>query len=431
VTPRRSPSLARLIRSPSPYLIVPALFILITAALTPATEFLRNQGDVGLYLENARAIVGGEIPYRDLQLEYPPLALVPMVVPYLAGLPFGEVTLDLYAWLFAGWEALLVLALGFVLIGIARAIGAHGRAGDPAWNVTWRLPILVAGAALAITWRFDLFAALLLAAALWAGLAHRPTLAGILLGLGVLAKLFPIVAAPALALAWLAPLDDRRLIRFGLATVVTVVVGMLPFLAVAGVDALSFLGYQAQRGLEIESVGAGLVLLDGLMRGQPVETHSPFKAVEVFGPLASTWLGLLPVMTIAGFGALAVAGGRRLRLDVRAVGRIEPATVTAIAGAAILVLLLTSKVFSIQYVVWLVPFAALLPRWKFWLAAATVALTMPIHPFLFADLVRQEALPILVLNLRNALLVVLTLWVLVELARPGVGRDGDAQQGRA
>jgi hypothetical protein len=214
-------------------------------------------------------------------------------------------------------------------------------------------------------------------------------------------------------------------VQFGLATVLTIALGLLPFLATAGVAALSFLGYQAQRGLEIESIGAGVVLLDGLLRGQPVETASPFKAVEVFGALARTWLGLLPAMTLAGFGGLALVAWRRVRFELSAVGRVSAETLTTLAGSTVLVLLLTSKVFSIQYVVWLVPFAALLPRWKFWLAAAAVALTMPIHPFLFAGLVAQETLPILVLNLRNAMLVVLAAWVLIDLgARPVLSRTG-------
>jgi hypothetical protein len=415
VTPPRAPGIAGMVRSPLLFLLAPAAVVLVAAALTPARELTRNQGDVGLYLQNASAIVAGELPYRDVPLEYPPLAIVPMVLPYLAGLPFGGVTLDRYAWLFAGWEAVLVVLLGIVLVGIARRGGVVTSQRDPGWAVVWRLPLLVAGAALAIAWRFDLFAALLLAGAVWATLANRPTAAGVLLGLGALAKLFPIVAAPALAVAWLAPRDDRRLVRFGLATVVTIALGELPFLAIAGVDALSFLGYQAQRGLEIESLGAGIVLLDGLIRGQPVETGSPFKAVEVFGPLARAWLGLLPVMTVAAFGALGVSGWLRVRSEHRTLGRVAPETVTALAGAAVLVLLLTSKVFSIQYIVWLVPFAALLRGGKFWLAAAAVALTMPIHPLLFGDLVAQEALPILVLNLRNALLVALAVWVVVGL----------------
>jgi hypothetical protein len=43
---------------------------------------------------------------------------------------------------------------------------------------------------------------------------------------------------------------------------------------------------------------------------------------------------------------------------------------------------------------------------------------MPIHPFLFGDLVAQEPLPILVLNLRNALLIVLAGIVIGDLGRP-------------
>jgi hypothetical protein len=92
-----------------------------------------------------------------------------------------------------------------------------------------------------------------------------------------------------------------------------------------------------------------------------------------------------------------------------------------LATAAILVLLATSKVFSIQYVAWIVPFAALLRGRQFWVAAGLVALTMPIHPLLYRELVEQQALPIVILNVRNGLLLALLVMVLRELAR-GVAR---------
>lgn len=406
-----------MVRSPLLFLLVPFATILAIPALTPTAALFPNQGDVGLYLGDATAIVTGQVPYSEVQLEYPPLALVPMLVPYLVGRLGGEVTLDTYKWLFAGWEAVLVVVLGIALAHIARLGGMQTTRRDPAWVVVARLSILTVGAALAIAWRFDLFAAVLLTLGLWATLANRAIAAGIATALGILTKLYPVIGVPALTLTWLLRRDNSRIVRFGFAGLISLVVVMLPFLAIAGADAFTFLGHQISRGLQVESIGGGVVLLDGVIRGQPVETEAPFKALEVIGPAARTWLAILPLVTIASFGVVAWAGWRRARAELASSGVVAAATVVTLAGASVMVLLVTSKVFSIQYVVWLVPFAALLPGWKFWLAAAIVALTMPIHPVLYERLVAQDALPILILNLRNALLVLLTIWVLVDLTR--------------
>jgi len=419
VTLPPAPGLARAGRSPIPWLLLPALAILVIPALTPTRSMIPSQGDVELYMQYAQALLAGNTPYTDVQVEYPPLAMVPMLVPYLVASLFGPVTLDQYKWAFAGWEALLVLCLGIVLVRTAR-LGAAPRtsAVGPGWGIVARLPILVVGAALAITWRFDLFPALLLAIAVWATLANRPTLAGVALGLGVLAKLYPIAAAPALALAWFALRDDGRLIRFGVATLATIALGIVPFLLVAGKDTLTFLAYQTLRGLQIESVGGGLVILVGLLRGSPIPTSAPYKAIEVMGSGARTWLAVLPLVTIVAFSILAWFGWQRARAEVRADGAVAPATVVRIAAAAVLVLLVTNKVFSIQYVVWLIPFAVLLSRRQFWLAAAIVAMTIPIHPLLYDRLIAQEALPVVILNVRNALVVALMVWLFADLARP-------------
>ena len=48
---------------------------------------------------------------------------------------------------------------------------------------------------------------------------------------------------------------------------------------------------------------------------------------------------------------------------------------------------------------------------------------MAIHPLLYKELVNQAALPILVLNLRNALLVALLAWVAWDV-RPAARRGG-------
>jgi hypothetical protein len=334
--------------------LAPAAVIVVTAAATPMTELFINQGDVGLYLEKAGAVASGLLPYRDFPFEYPPLALVPMAVPYLTW-PFGTVTLDVYRWLFAGWEAVLMLALGFVLLRIVRLGGDDGSSRDPLDRrlrraATRLIPLSIA-AALALTWRFDLFPALLVMVALWAALGGRAALAGFAIGLGVLAKLYPLAVVPALAIPWLFPLDVGRVTRYGVALTLTVGLVMLPLGLVAGSNAVGFLTYQA------------------------------------------------------------------VRREVAAQGAVSPAMIVTLAAAAVLMLIATNKVFSIQYVVWIVPFVALLRGGRFWLALAVIGLTMPIHPLLYEGLVGQRALSILVLNLRNALFVALLAWTLWDIAR--------------
>lgn len=416
-------------------LLIPYLLILAAAALTPDAELFSNQGDLGLYLGKASKLASGLIPYRDFPFEYPPAALVPMAIPYLAW-PFGAVSVEMYKWLFAGWEAVLMLALGFVLARIVRLGGdAAAEAVPGLWTVptlrarlrdtALRLILLTAGAALALAFRFDLFPAVLVMVAVWATLAGRPGVAGFVVAIGVLAKLYPLAIVPALAVPWLFPLAPGRLTRFGAALSLTLVLGMLPFAAVAGSEAFAFLAYQSERGLQVESLGGGLAVLGGLIAGSPVPMSFGFSAVQVEGPFAAAWLAALPALTVVGFGLLGWLGWRRVRDEQVARGAVSARTVVLLATAAVLVLLATSKVFSIQYVAWIVPFAALLRGRRFWIGAALVALTMPIHPLLYGDLVDQLALPILVLNLRNGLLVLLLALVVRDVAIGG--RDAAAR----
>lgn len=407
-------------QSPRTLVLVPYVLVFVTAALTPSSEFFTNQGDVGLYLEKAAALASGLLPYRDFSFEYPPLALVPMAIPYVAW-PFGDVTLEVYRWLFAGWEAVLILALGFVLQRIVPLRGDEGAGRESLdrrlRGTAIRLIPLTIGAALALTWRYDLFPALLVMLALWAALDGRPGLAGVAIGLGILAKAYPIVVVPALAIPWVMPLDVRRLTRYGVALAMTLVLVMLPFWLLTGSRAFEFLTYQAERGLQIESVGGGLAVLGGLLSGQPPELNHQFSSVQVEGTVADAWLAILPLLTAAGFGVLGVLGWRRIRREADAGGGVPAATVVTIALAALLVLIATNKVFSIQYVVWIVPFLALLRGGRFWLALAVVALTMPIHPLLYEGLVGQRASSILVLNLRNGLFLALLAWTLWDIGR--------------
>src|SRR6266576_2477191 len=80
---------------------------------------------------------------------------------------------------------------------------------------------------------FDLWPALLVAAALAALLWERPLVSAVLVGLAIAAKIYPLVLVP-LAVAWLWKARGRRQSLVWLVTAAaTVVVSILPFLILA------------------------------------------------------------------------------------------------------------------------------------------------------------------------------------------------------
>jgi hypothetical protein len=401
---------------PLTVLAIPAVVLAVVGVVTPMSAFYGSQGDLRYYQERAAALLAGQVPYRDFGFEYPPLALVPMVVPYLASLPFGA-SLAAYEWLFLAWEAVLLAALALCLTRIADLLsGAALRSGGG--SAAARLAVLTVVAPLMLAFRFDLFPTLLAALAVWWSLADRPVAAGLALGLGVLAKLFPAVLGPALLVSWLLPPRPARLARFGIAVSLTVALGMLPFALLAGDGAFAFLGYEGARGLQLESVASGLVLLAGLLQGRPVELVSNYGSMNINPGAGAAWLAVLPVLTVALLLGLAWLGWSRIRAEVRDEGRPHVRTIVRLAALSLLALLVTSKVFSVQYIVWLLPFGALLSTGQFAVVAVIALLSTGIHPIAYEQLIAQEPWAVLLLDARNALVVGLLVWLAAPLLGP-------------
>ncbi|HEU4388155.1 MAG TPA: hypothetical protein VFV34_10180, partial [Blastocatellia bacterium] len=84
-------------------------------------------GDQTLYYNTSRRILSGQCPYRDFPLEYPPLSVAPMLVPWLmsAGEPLG---VHGYSRLFALENALLSSATLLVIASILTRLNQISRA---------------------------------------------------------------------------------------------------------------------------------------------------------------------------------------------------------------------------------------------------------------------------------------------------------------
>ena len=190
-----------------------------------------------------------------------------------------------------------------------------------------------------INW--DLIAVALVAGALWAWARDRPVLTGVLIGLGTAAKLYPLFLLGALLIICI---RRRRWGAFALATVwaaVTWVAANLPGYLTGPDQWEVFWSFNADRGADLGSVW---MIIDQVRdSGVGVDT-------------VNRWSWILFVAWCAGVLVLGLLAGRR----VGHVPRLAQLGYLVVVG-----FLIVNKVYSPQYVLWLLPLAVLArPRWR-------------------------------------------------------------------
>ncbi len=300
-----------------------------------------------------------------------------------------------------GWIAVMLLVDLALLLLLART----GRRSGWLW--------VIGGAALGpVLWlRYDLLVAALAVAAVRLR-RQAPGWSGVLLGAAVLLKLWPLVLAAALL-----PRDGWR--RWSAALAAAVLGGVLVEALLLGrTSVLGPLDYQSGRGLQIESLPATPLLWAA--RGQPPETvwEFEFRAFQLQGTQGSA-ADLLGLLALAAVGLLVLL---RLARGHEGAGELDARRASAAALLAT-VLVAVNTVFSPQYVLWILPLAALaaadtlLPRATDAVLLAVCGLTQVIWPWQYLDLLALQDGTLLLLVLRNGLVVVLAVLLAVGLAR--------------
>lgn len=367
---------------------------LVTLALLLVTE--GNLGvtrDVDHFAANLHR--ASHVGLAHTLVEYPLLAVAVVAVP----------------WLLAGGGALYPLVLvGCALVtdgAFTALLGSRRTPGRQPALVVWLLAAPLLGGLFLV--RFDLLAGILVACAVLV-LAERPRLASVATALATGIKLWPVLLVPALVAA-----TRRRSALLGV-YVLTGVALAGGSVALAGWGRLvSPLRYQSGRGLQIESLAASPAMLGWLLRPRAFDVHySRFKAYEVTGPGVGTLLALSSALTVLVLAALAVLWLRALRhrepLPADVLGWLVLASVSGY--------LVASKVFSPQYLLWLLPVVAaglvLAPTsaLRRWAAVLLVVATVShlVYPWLYHGLLEHRgrtAAAVLLLVLRNVLVLAL------------------------
>lgn len=386
-----------------------AAFVAVHLLVSVAGFVLPNEpmGDVYRVYEpwSVEALTGGPVVGIDSVWVYPQLALAPMVLAHAFGVLGVGYTVS-WALLVAVVDA---VAFG-MLVGDARARGRVAAASF------WLVSILALGPV--GIYRLDAITTpLAIVGGLW--LVGRPWVGAMLLAAATWIKVWPaaLLAAAVIALR-------RRAAVVGGALAVSILIAA----AVVGAGGTRFLfGFvsdQATRGLQVEAPVATPYLW-GALRGAEgfwVYYSQELLTFEVTGTQIDVAItAMTPVLAIV-LLAVAVLGAVQVRRGVRFASLFPP-----LALALVSALIVCNKVGSPQYLCWIVPpivIGLVLRRGEWWapaaLAVVLALLTQAVYPFLYAGITVPSIVPVLVLTARNALFVVLLVWMVlrVAVARP-------------
>jgi hypothetical protein len=374
--------------------------LLLVVSLNPRFYSSGVYGDVRAYGAKVERMFQGELPYRDVAIEYPPGSVPFTLIPaLLVGTGPG------YRLTFA-LEMVLVDALGlYAAWRLARAAD-RGRTRIP---LAYVLGMVIIGPLLVL--RFDLIPAVcvLLAAALAAEGRAGPSAAA--LGYGAAAKLFPVVLAPLLVLGLVPAQGWRRALRrtvppFLLAFAVTLV----PALIVSVSGTVGSLLYHIKRGVQIESLPANLIDLAHLAFGVAARSTYGFGAYDLQSSISGALKLASTVATAATLLGAAWLVWRRASGPASAGRGLQPADWAGAFAIGVFAFVLPTRVLSPQYLVWLAaPAAGLadrpLGRRAMWTLAGAAVLSQLEFPFRYTQLRHLHAFDIGVLTCRNLLLV--------------------------
>jgi len=379
-----------------------ALFLVSWALLHHGFYAHNEIVDTPVYERYGEAMTQGQVPYRDFAVEYPPAALPVFLLPAL-----GEGDSSDYERRFEG----LIAALGVACVLLVAAVA----------SATWA-PLFFAVAPLALgsvmLTRFDLWPAALTVAALALLVGGRFRLGFGTLGLATAAKLYPALLLP-VAIAHVWRLRGRReaLICAGafLAVVVAVV---LPFAVLSPGGVGDSFWRQARRPLQIESLGAGLLLVSHHLFGLELTMESSYGSQNLVGTGADVLSVASTLVQAAVLIAIWLWYAR---------GPAEPGRLLAASAAAVCAFVAFGKVLSPQFLIWLIPLVPLIGGRRglaaCGLLAAALVLTQIWFPFRYWELALEfDTVASWLVLVRDLVLVALTV-MLITRVRPARARS--------
>jgi hypothetical protein len=387
-----------------------ALFVVAWTLLHVGFYKHKQVIDTPIYQRYGNAIADGKVPYRDFAVEYPPGALPMFALPGLAEPGKNQ---QVSAGFRRAFETLMWMCGAVALLAMAVVLRVLRRSDLNVWAALCFAavaPLLLGSVILS---RFDLWPAAICAAALAALVSNRLRLGHALLGLGITAKLFPVVFVP-LAVAYVWKRAGRREALICLALLAGVVGAIfLPFVVLSPGGVWDSLSFQLSRPLQVESLGASLLLVGHHVFGFGLAGETSHGSQNVAGSAAGVLAVATTLLQVGVLGWIWTSFAR---------GRGDGEALVRSTAAALCAFVALGKVLSPQFLIWLIPIVPLVRGrrglWASVLLGAALVLTQVWFPFRYFRLALHfEAGLSWVLLARDLALVALTVLLAFTLRR--------------
>jgi hypothetical protein len=352
-------------------------------------------------------------PYSEVAIEYPPL-----VLPLIIGPRLLTDSLRTYCWIFGALMGSCLLAACTVIVHALRSLGVATK--DLALRSWIAAALALAHGAISVQ-RLDAVTALLLAVTLSAQMQKKRDLAAVALGMAAASKFLPILLLPLIAAfdadllykigSRNAPSDRavamRATLRFSVIACATFAVGIAPFFFFSRTALVDVLQYHGGRGLHVESFPGSLLSTWKMLQHENAPAQFNYGSFNLTGEAANSIARYtLPVA----IGTTAALTGFATRMH-KAWNKVPRGGAELAYGSylALLCIFATGKVFSPQYLTWMLPMVFVLPQSHFRANAVLLGALFGISQLYFRGyfdaVYNSEPLGIATLLLRDLILI--------------------------
>lgn len=321
------------------------IYIIASVIIYTAFVLTGIPSEVGtLYYKYAGFMLDGQMPYSDFAAEYPPFAMLLILIP------------GIFSWSSLSYQiAFGVMVYFFLLAGVYFVYGiAEKYTEKPGKIVDWYIIFTIALFDFAVD-RYDVLPMVMILGALYFISKEKYPAAWAMLAFGTVTKLYPALIAPILLFYLLINKKNKDAVKGIVICLIIGIGSLLPFFIADAETALTFLTYHMDRGLQIESLPASIIMFLSIFGITDITYIFSFGSDNIAGSLPDSIAGvMMPLMIVCLLAAyVCYMMMCKKKTDDGFKG------ILLMSFLVIMIFMVVNKVLSSQYLLWIIPFIAL------------------------------------------------------------------------